>query len=147
MNEEEKRIEEAKDCNGCLDWHKYCAAECCDKLAIKLDPSILGEVGDFITIKMGRLSKDMVWYYRLRGVKFFNGLLRFETKYCEPRGNEIVYKRKCDFLKDDLKCSGHPNNKPTICKFLNIKTKNDKKIILTKNCLFRYKKEESDSNE
>lgn len=146
MNEEQRRVEEAKNCDGCPGWTKYCKAECCTEAYINLDPKKLKAPGEFLIVHK-KLSKDMIWYYKLRGVRYFNGKLHFDKKHLEKSGDKIIYKRKCDLLTDDYNCSGHPNNKPSICKLLKVNTTGAQGIVVTKNCLFKYKNMESGGNE
>lgn len=136
-----KLIEEAKNCDNCLDWHKHCNAECCKLCDFNTSPHRLKEKGKYLVIRRV-LRNDLKFYYKLRGIIYDHGLLKIEKEFCEQKESKIVYTKPCFWLTEDLKCSGHPNRKPEICKVLNKENLNNLKsnVIITNNCLFKYKK-------
>ena len=107
---------------------------------INVNPMELLKQGNFLEIPKPLLRDDQ-WYYKLRGVKYVHGILKFPKEFCRPFGNRIIYQRNCDLLTEDLKCAGHPDKKPKICQELSEKTPYiaNSKIEVTANCLFKYK--------
>ena len=140
-------VEEAKKCTSCLEWHKYCNAECCKQITIKQSPFCLRIKDKYVSV-VKNLSMNDRWYYSLHGVKIVHGRLLFEKKYCKPKGEYILYFKPCELLDENNMCKGHPDKKPDICKYLTEQTaKNVKKgVTLTKNCLFKYKLMEGDDD-
>jgi hypothetical protein len=139
--EDNKRIEEARKCDNCLDWHKYCDAECCKQVTLPIRPKILERKGAHIGIP-NKLNMNDRWYYALHGAKMIHERLLFEKKYCKVVDGVVIYFKKCDLLDENNLCKGHPNNKPKVCQKLNeymSKLKN-KSVVITPNCLFKYKK-------
>lgn len=137
-----QRIEEAQHVadDDCLSWHKHCNAECCRMFRV----AKLGLVrGGVMQIRMV-LDQDRIWYYKLHGMKYAHGILYIPVEFIEeqPDGSLLV-RRKCDFLQDDLRCAGHPTNKPRLCQRFTLETARSDtspaKVHVTGNCLFRYK--------
>lgn len=143
--EDQKRMIESKGCESCPNWLKYCQAECCKISYILISPENLND--DFESLVLGcELSDDEIWYWDLRGVKYENGNLIFERKYCFGAGDKIAYVRTCDKLSKDNRCTGHPNNKPLLCINMNYENvlSGDTSVVVTPNCLFKYKKMEKE---
>ena len=143
ISEEEKiRLEDAKSCNDCLSWHKHCKAECCKMILLNgINPSVLEESGNFIMVRR-ILTANERWYYRLHGIGIIHGSLRIDKSLCLNINGELYYIRKCDLLDGENKCKGHPDNKPQICRMLtehNLDECRKKGLIVTDNCLFKYK--------
>ncbi len=140
--EDKERLMAAKTCNSCLQWHKYCNAECCKIIYLDIDPQELKKRGAYIKIILKRpLSLDELWYYRLHDVLCTRNTLRFKRERVIASQGQVMYIHPCKLLKDN-KCMGHPDNKPQMCKQLtyeNIKNK-PTKFKVTPNCLFRYKR-------
>lgn len=135
------RFQEAQKCEGCLQWHKHCKAECCKIIEINVDPSELEKSGEYLTIKLGKmLSASDQWYYSLHDVKYTRGVLKFKKDRIHVFGRRVFYMHPCRLLNGNL-CSGHPNNKPELCKVLTEDTAEDKNrgFFVTDNCLFKYK--------
>lgn len=134
------RIREAKNCDGCIGWHKYCNSECCKISFLNVPVESLKSKTLFVDIKIKNLSFSDIRYYSLRGVRYTRGVLRFHKKHLMAIGRKVVYVRDCDWLENNL-CKGHPDKKPDLCKMLNLE--NSKKLIkpfaVTDNCLFKYK--------
>ena len=61
-------IQEAKSCTKCTQWHHHCKSECCKIVFMRIHPSLLNASGKNIIIKR-ILTKDMQWYYKMRGVR------------------------------------------------------------------------------
>lgn len=149
ISEEDKRlVQEAKGCDSCLQWHKHCNAECCLTVFLNVSPALLKEKGSFIDFR-SPISFDERWYYKLRGVRYVHGVLRFPKSDCRVLRNEVIFIRKCELLTDDLKCLGHPDKKPQVCRMLNAETAKLKNrgYRVTPHCLFRYKLMEGDVDE
>ena len=144
MNEAEL-IEEAKHCETCLDWHHHCKAECCMTVYINTFPGVLKNAEKFLILKK-LLTKDMQWYFKLRGVRYNHGLLYFPTENCIDVGDKIIFIKPCRLLEDN-KCKGHPDSKPEFCKSLTLESKKTENVVITPNCLFRYKPLEDDNHE
>jgi len=143
MSEEDiKRIEEAKECDNCLCWHKHCKAECCKIVFIdKTDPEILKEGGRYVIIKLKRpLGLSDRRYYQLRGVDCIRDLLRFRKDRIIVVGRQMMYVHPCELLEGNL-CKGHPDKKPLICKLLTLETSKrpGQPFRVSDNCLFKYK--------
>jgi len=141
ISEEEKlRYAQAAKCKDCLQWHKHCKAECCKVIFINVDPEELNKPGIFLTIKVKQPFTDYR-YYSLRDVQYIRGLLRFKKDRIVVVGRKVMYVHNCKLLTDDLLCTGHPDNRPEICKLLTLETAKipGQPFVLTDNCLFKYK--------
>ena len=139
--EDKKRYAECIKCEGCLDWHHHCKAECCKIVFINIDPKELEKSGSLLTINPEpKLSPKDMRYYQLRDVQCIRGLLRFKKDRIIVVGNKVMYVHPCNLLKDNL-CEGHPDNKPELCKALTLETAKipGQPFALTDNCLFKYK--------
>lgn len=130
-------IEEASKCNNCLCWHKHCKAECCKQILIHVSPVALQMKGKYLVVPQ-LLTPDAIWYYKLHGVIAGHGQLKFDKSKCIAFGDDILYVRTCSNL-DGLLCTGHPDNKPLICKELTMNHCLSTKYHVTPNCLFKYK--------
>lgn len=153
MSEEEKQLViEAKTCDNCLDWHKHCRSECCMMIHLNIPPAEfqrqMSLPGEYLICNKPLLPNDR-WYFKLHDVVCLHGILKFKKDRCTIIEGRIIYAHKCDFLTDDLKCKGHPNNKPNICKNLTMESakQDNKKFIVTAHCLFKYKNLEVDVND
>lgn len=141
ISEEEKRYVEATKCKDCLSWHHHCNAECCKLIFLDVDPKELEEGGKLLAVKPSEpLGPGMRRYYQLRDVECIRGLLRFKKERIKIIRGRMMYVHPCKLLKDNL-CEDHPDNKPEICKKLNLKTAKllGQGFFLTDNCLFKYK--------
>lgn len=141
MNEEDvKRFAEAKKCDSCLQWHKYCNAECCKMLTINGPKELLEGGAKYFSVNVGPMESSDQIYYQLRDVEYTRGKLRFLKERCFMAGNKIIYWHPCKLLNGCL-CSGHPNRKPELCKALTKDNANlpGQKFLVTENCLFKYK--------
>jgi len=137
-------IEEAKHCTKCTEWLHHCKAECCRVCSISLTYCISNPKCDFtkkyVVFKI-LLASDMQWYFRLRGFTYARSILKINSKYCVVKGEYIYIYKDCKLLKNNL-CLGHPNLKPKICREFNFETMNTMEgVMLTPNCLFKYKLE------
>jgi len=95
-----KKIKEAKKCDECLCWLKYCKAECCKTVTIdtsKLPVGTFTLKNNILSIKC-RLNPEMEWYYTLHGFKYVHGLLRIPLCEFEQSGNILVIKARCKLL-------------------------------------------------
>lgn len=137
--EDMQRCAEASKCDSCLYWHKYCKAECCKVLDLKIDPNELTNGSQYVRLKVGVLSPSDQWYFRLRGISYNRGILNIPKKNIEIIGKRIVYFYVCDNLDENYKCKGHPDKKPKICRDLNEETALQDRFYLTDNCLYKYK--------
>jgi len=140
--EEKERLSECEHCDGCLSWHKHCNAECCKIIYLGITPSEAKRRGPYITIPVPRgLSKDEIWYYRLRDVICTRSSLKFKRERIIELHGEVLYIHPCKALTGN-KCNGHPHDKPKVCKALSMKTYklDDPRFRITNNCLFKYKR-------
>ena len=138
--EDKKRYIEAAKCSECTQWLHHCKAECCKIIFLSIDPKELEKPGKLLTIKVKQPFKDYR-YYSLHDVEYLRGLLRFKKDRIIVVGRKVMYVYNCKLLTDDLRCKGHPDNKPELCKLLTLETAKllGKGFQLTDNCLFRYK--------
>ena len=140
------RYAEAKTCEGCLGWHKYCHAECCKTVQILVDPKKLEMGSKYLTIKPKPMGMDDIKYYRFRDVEYVRGLLRFKKERVVVIGKNVFYFWPCSRLDGNL-CLDHPNNKPELCKALTLETAEEfDRFSLTDNCLFKYKEKGGSNN-
>jgi len=141
--EEKQRYAQAAKCHDCIHWHKHCKAECCKIIFLKIDPEELEKPGKLLTIKVKQPFRDYR-YYSLHDVEYIRGFLRFKKDRIVVVGRKVMYVYNCKLLTDDLKCEGHPDNKPELCKLLTLETANllGEGFQLTDNCLFKYKRRE-----
>lgn len=134
--------EEAKNCNSCLNWHKYCNAECCRSISFTYDvkKDVKVKRGMFFVAKFnGKISEDLKRYYDLHDVRVRDSRVMVRIKDFDIRDGLLIIHKKCKLLNDDLTCSAHPDKKPEVCKELNENTINEKRFLSTPNCMFRYK--------
>ena len=141
--EDKQKYLEATECLYCLEWHKYCDAECCKLVFLNIDPKELDKPGKLFTIKPEKLSLSDQWYYRLHDVEYLRGFLRFKKERIVIIGRKVIYIHDCSFLKDNL-CKGHPDKKPELCRVLTLETAKipGQHFELTDNCLFKFKSKE-----
>lgn len=147
-SEEDKiRFEEARSCNDCLGWHKYCKAECCKLVFLNISLEHFNQHKNFVYVHKV-LDRDKKRYYQLRGVVYMHGILKFPKEYCFYTGNKIIYARPCDLL-DGFLCKEHPSKKPKFCQDLNLENlgKENNNFEVTDNCLFKYKEVIEDGEE
>jgi len=141
---DKKLIEEARHCIKCTEWLHNCKAECCKVFKISKKYCISNPTCDFLKkYVMFRilLSIDMQWYIRLRDCTYSRGFLKIPTKYCVSEREDIFVNKVCNQLKNNL-CLGHPNSKPKVCRELTLETaKTIENVMITPNCLFKYKSE------
>lgn len=133
--------EEAKNCKSCLDWHKHCKAECCKSISFTYRGSGKNiKRGMFFVTKLeGEMTEDLKKYYNLHDVRVKNNRVMVRIKDFEIRDGLLIVYKRCKLLNDDLTCKGHPDDKPDVCKELDETTVNDKRFLVTSNCMFRYK--------
>lgn len=147
--EDKRRVEESKNCSSCLEWHKYCQAECCKVISINISPSEfkrqMESSGECMCIIKPLLPNDR-WYFKLHGIECVHGIMKFKKDRITVLDGRVIYVYKCDFLTEEMKCKGHPSNKPNICKDLDVEIVRTgrRNFFVTKNCLFRYKNLEVD---
>ena len=82
----------AKSCKDCIGWLDECHAECCSIVHFAMPPAGFDKSKDTVAIKK-ICTPDMVWYYRLRGVKYAQGRLFFPKKRFIAIGGACVYVR------------------------------------------------------
>ena len=138
--EEKERYIEATKCSECAQWHHHCQAECCKIIFLNIDPKELEGPGKYFTVKVKPSFTDFR-YYSLRDVEYLRGILRFRKDRIIVVGRKVMYIYNCNLLTEDLKCLGHPDKKPELCKFLTLETAKlpGQPFELTDNCLFKYK--------
>lgn len=138
----------AQHCSTCRDWLKECNAECCRLVSFGTNILVVKESQDYVKVNKP-CSRDMIWYYKLRGVKYAHGTLYFPKKRFIILDGVCVYVQKCELLDENNLCKGHPDDKPEFCKDFNVDTIIDnkvksKRIYVTPNCLFKFKAMEYD---
>lgn len=137
--------EDAKTADGCLDWHKHCAAECCKQFSLKDDPKY--DLSEKYIRMFGNALPDLIWYYELHGCKYRTPHLYIPTRNARRHNGRIFFLERCKFLTDDMKCKGHPNRKPKVCRDFNPENIREHKeragSTMTPRCLFRFKLEET----
>lgn len=141
--EDSKRILEAKNCNDCLEWHKYCKAECCKIVLLHVDLETVKKATEFVDLMVSpRLNLNEIQYYLWRDVSYIrNRFLRFKKSRIITVGRKVLYIHPCSQLRGNL-CVGHKTGaKPIICKALTKETARlpNQGFIVTDNCLFKYK--------
>jgi len=139
--EDEERLKECQHCSSCLEWHKYCNAECCSVITVKNDGFDLSKP----CLKVeGKIPPDLVWYYELHGCTYARGVLKIPTKNAEVVRDLVVVRNRCSFLMPDNRCAGHPTRKPRICREMTIDTVRRGEFrggsYVTPNCLFKYQR-------
>jgi hypothetical protein len=128
------RMDAARTCGGCLEWHKFCRAECCRFLYITGEHD-LKKCGALLRVK-ATLTPDMIRFYDLHGVLYRNGELVFLARNCKQIEGRVSVKAICSKLLADNRCGIHDQSyKPSICKWLN----DDHPELSTRNCLYLYK--------
>lgn len=136
---ETERIKEARSCHDCINWHKHCNAECCKSVLIGVNLKRLYEAKEYLLIKVGTISPSDQYYYKLRGVRYTRGTLRFRKDKIKIIDGKVYYKETCSMLDGNM-CKIHFTGKPKLCQELTIKTCHQTdRFVLTPNCLFKYK--------
>lgn len=135
-------FDEAKNCSNCLQWHNRCLSECCCSFQItpnkKVNESELQKGVLFTFLK--NCTSDLKLYYELHGCKYVHGKISIILNDFEVRNNSIIIYGKCKGLTPDLKCKYHGTTKqPKICAYPNINNHDEHNVVLTDNCLYRYK--------
>ncbi len=140
-------VEEAKACDDCLCWLKYCKAECCSEFHFLVNPRSDVAIDHGILKLRIPMTPDRKWYYRLHGVKVVDDVLHIPQEYSHFTPTLIVVRMKCNLLTEDNLCLGHPDSKPDFCKSLKLETakklsqlESGPRVFLTPNCLFNFKK-------
>lgn len=134
-------LEEAKECGRCKDclpWLKYCNAECCRVIRISVKHIPKKWKGNILRLRTS-LTPDQIWYFRLHGCHYRSGVLTVFTKNSEIKGEHIYVYRDCDLLENNL-CTGHPNDKPMICRALEPENIPED-AFLTDNCYMKLLEE------
>lgn len=135
------RFEEAKTCDNCLCWLKYCMAECCRQFHFPLGPrSDIVVAGGCARVRIP-MTQDRQWYFELHGVRICDDVLVIPETHCAFKPGLLSVSMPCSLLTADNLCSGHPENKPVLCRNLTLNSAREGIYHLTSNCLFAYKKE------
>ena len=134
--------EEAKMVNGldCQKWHRYCNSECCRMYSFPDKDYDLTQK----TIRIfGSASPDIIWYYQLHGCTYRMPWLYVPTKHARRENGRIYIMQNCRKLTKEGKCSGHPSQKPKVCRELTIENVEKGKFYggaqITPHCLLRFK--------
>ena len=146
--EDKQKYVESSKCEDCLGWLHHCNAECCKIIFLNIDLKKLEKPGKLLTLKLkDPLSLSDGRYYNLRDVQYIRGVLRFKKERIIVVGRKVMYIYDCKLLKDNL-CIGHPDDKPELCRVLNLETSKlpGQPFELTDNCLFKYKCKEVKAN-
>jgi hypothetical protein len=139
LNHDMALIQEAKGCDDCLCWLQYCHAECCSQFHFPINPkSDITIVDGIVKIRIP-MTPDRKWYFEVHGVKVKDDLLLIPEDYCSFTPELISVRMRCSLLTAGQLCSGHPENKPEICKNVTLDNAKEGKCDLTPHCLFVYK--------
>ena len=132
-------VDKARECDNCLCWLEYCGAECCSQFHFPTNRSSDVTVeADIVKIRIP-MTKDRKWYFELHGVEMADDMLLISKRHCRFLPELISVYMRCSFLADKNLCSGHPADKPDICKNVTLENAKEGKCDLTPNCLFGYK--------
>jgi hypothetical protein len=85
------------------------------------------------------MTPDRKWYFELHGVEVQDDVLLIPKEHCSFTPELILVHMRCNQLTVENLCSGHPENKPDICKNYTLENAKEGKCYLTPNCLFVYK--------
>ncbi|MBN1841904.1 MAG: hypothetical protein JW883_06435 [Deltaproteobacteria bacterium] len=85
------------------------------------------------------MTTDLKWYFELHGIEVQNDVLLIPEEDCRFTPGLLSVHKRCGLLTSENLCSGHPDNKPNICKNLTLDNAKKGKYHLTPNCLFVYK--------
>lgn len=119
----------------CLECHHKCKARCCTTIAF-YGLKKRWRRGETVRLSVENITPDMEWYYKLHRVHYHNGVLSFILLDHEWDNKILLVNKKCDYLQDDLTCKGHPDDKPNVCKELNETTAQEKRMYITKGCMY-----------
>jgi hypothetical protein len=131
--------DDAKGCDDCLCWLKNCGAECCGQFYFPINPKSDVAVEDETVRIRIPMTSDRKWYFELHGVEVQDDVLLIPKEHCSYTSELISVHMRCNQLTVDNLCSGHPENKPDICKNATLENAKQGKCDLTQNCLFVYK--------
>ena len=85
------------------------------------------------------MSPDRKWYFELHRIELLGNILIIPKADCHLTENLLSVYRSCRLLTHDRLCSGHPDDKPDICKNVTIENAREGNCDLTPNCLFTFK--------
>ena len=140
MNDKEM-INKAKNCSTCSEWLSCCDAECCKIIPLNIEDHQIDTTPGYLVMHLAKAATPSEqWYWKLRGVKYSRGVLKFDKTEIKKVHGEWCHVRDCGYLVDN-KCKGHPDNKPEVCRQLTYENakKGGQAFQLTKRCLFKYK--------
>ncbi len=147
--DENERLNKCKSCTGCVDWLSVCKAECCSQFSFKLNGTKKRKFKKNQVLWFNcKLIADRVKYYKFHGCRYWMGRLRVKLD-CpfEVCGDWLHVYKRCQLLNENNLCDGHSDGrKPEICEGLNEETCDKGNYVLTKNCLFKYKKKVKDGH-
>lgn len=136
---EKELIEEAKNCSSCLDWHKYCNAECCKTIFLNITKERFDAATKYFIMRIDAISPSDQHYFRLHDVRYTRQTLRFLKERISIIDGKYIYTHPCEKLNGNL-CELHFSGKPHICQELTEETcMQTGRFCLTENCLFKYK--------
>ena len=138
MNDEIMR-ETAKSCKDCLGWLPICQAICCRGFILTKKGGWKVKKGDIV--RVGGTKPNMKRYYELHGARVDRGILSVKLNDFEVNGELLDVLNKCSLLGDNLKCKGHPDDYPQICKDYTEEKYGSKGYFNFPVCLYRFKKE------
>lgn len=139
LNQNVTISEKAKECDDCLCWLQHCEAECCKQFHFPINTKSDVAVEDN-TVKIRiPITQDRSWYFELHRIEVQDDVLLIPKKHCSFRPGLISVHMRCGLLTVENLCSGHPENKPDICKNVTLDNAKEGKCELTPNCLFVYK--------
>jgi hypothetical protein len=141
----EKLLVEAENCKNCVDWLQHCHGECCTLFGITLKRKPILRKYSLIKIRVILSDPSMIQYFEFHGAMYKNGFLYIRLIDYEWNDGMLIIKNKCKWLNPQFLCSIHSkiigyDKRPLMCAYLCNETKNCPNIIITQNCLYRYKK-------
>ena len=145
-------LDDALNCNNCLDWLKNCHAECCKFYEI---PYLHKKprLGSIVSFVIKNPSEDWLYYHRIHGCnieELKNNKYKLSTRFFsgELHNEKLRINHLCMYLSPEGKCEVHYSNKPLICKYFDVGSVLSGKYIPTPNCFYtiqamqKLKKEE-----
>ena len=123
---------------SCFDCHSICKAMCCKSIVFNGVPA--PKANKQVTYTLPTMNADLKWYYELHGINVIGKKIKFIPTefYHNGQGKLIVFK-DCKYLTKDLKCKGHPTDKPLVCQDLDETTADQDINFITPGC--KYEKE------
>jgi len=120
----------------CLTWLPRCGAECCKQVRFKFSDGVHPKALATCHFPI-KVNPDNVRYLALHNIRVVHGRAVVDLRKFKHQlvGDELTIFSRCELLTPDLRCSGHPDNKPIQCRELGWTSR---RCDLTSNCLFLH---------